>query len=137
MSGAPKASVRAFLERWHAFVADPDPAKLDGLLADTVVFHAPAYLKPRQGKAETKLVLATVARVFEDFRYRRQWIEGDDIALEFSARIGDKSLKGVDLVTVDAEGRAIDFEVMIRPLNALEALFKAMAERIAQAQNSR
>jgi ketosteroid isomerase-like protein len=137
MSGAPKASVRAFLERWHGFVADGDPARLDAVLADDVVFHAPAYIKPRRGKAETKLVLATVAQVFEDFRYHRQWVEGDDIALEFSARIGKLDLKGVDLVRVNADGRAVDFEVMVRPINALEALFKAMAERIAQAQNSR
>lgn len=126
-----------FIERWHGFVADQNPARLDELLADDVVFHAPAYIKPRKGKAETKLVLSTVVQVFEDFRYHRQWIDGVHICLEFSARIGDKSLKGVDLISVNAEGRAVDFEVMVRPINALEALFKAMAEKLAKAQGAK
>lgn len=123
---------RLFLDRWHGFVSDGDAARLDELLADDVLFHAPAYIKPRKGRAETKMVLATVAQVFEDFRYHRQWVDGAHIALEFSAHIGKLDLKGVDLVTVNADGKAVDFEVMVRPINALEALFKAMAERLAQ-----
>lgn len=130
MSASP---ANRFIERWHEFVADQKTSRLDDLLADDVVFHAPAYIKPRKGKAETKMVLSTVVQVFEDFRYHRQWVDGANICLEFSARIGDKSLKGVDLITVNADGRAVDFEVMVRPINALEALFKAMAERLAKA----
>ncbi len=49
---------------------------------------------------------------------------------EFSARVGDKQLKGIDLIRFDAEGRIVDFEVTIRPLSGLRALGEAMGQRI-------
>ncbi|MBM3558151.1 MAG: nuclear transport factor 2 family protein [Alphaproteobacteria bacterium] len=119
-----------FLEGWHAYVADLDPKRLDDLLAENVLFHAPAYLKPRRGRLEAKLILTNVTQVFEEFRYHRQLVQGNDMVLEFSARIGDKKLKGIDFITVDEAGKAIDFEVMIRPINALQALFEAMMARL-------
>ena len=44
---------------------------------------------------------------------------------------GDKSCKGVDLITFDADGRIVEFEVLIRPANALHALSQEMAARLA------
>jgi hypothetical protein len=53
--------------------------------------------------------------------------------LEFSARVGDKKLKGVDLIAFDAHGKIIDFEVMVRPINSLQALGAEMGARLAVA----
>jgi hypothetical protein len=52
------------------------------------------------------------------------------VVLEFSARIGDKKLKGVDLIHFDDDGRISEFEVMVRPANALAALGAAMGAKI-------
>jgi len=52
------------------------------------------------------------------------------VVLEFSARVGDKSLKGVDLIRFDADGLIVDFEVMIRPFNGLQALGAEMGARL-------
>ena len=79
------------------------------------------------------LVLTTVTQVFEDFVYHRQLASDDglDVVLEFSARVGDKKLKGIDFIRFDAQGRIVDFEVMVRPLSGLQALGAEMGRRLA------
>jgi hypothetical protein len=119
------------LERWHAFVATRDVSVLDEILAEDVTFRPPTYWKARHGKAETLLVLGTVVTVFEDFRYGREWVDERDWALEFTARVGELELKGVDLVRLDDDGLICDFEVVARPPNAVAALRAAMEERLA------
>ena len=118
------------LTRWHQFVSDRDVAHLSDLLADEVVFRPPTYWKTRQGKPTTMLLLSTVMGVFEDFEYHRQWINDDSWALEFSARIGEFELKGVDLMRIE-NGQIVDLEVLIRPPNAVLALRNEMGERLA------
>ncbi|MDH3306991.1 MAG: nuclear transport factor 2 family protein [Acidimicrobiia bacterium] len=118
------------LDRWHQFVADRDISVLADLLDDDVRFRPPTYWKVREGKAMTMLVLSTVMEIFEDFEYHRQWIDGNDWALEFSARIGDLELKGVDLIRLEND-KIVDFEVIIRPPNAVAALRNLMGIRLA------
>ncbi|MEX7508270.1 nuclear transport factor 2 family protein, partial [Acinetobacter baumannii] len=52
--------------------------------------------------------------------------------LEFSADVGDKSLKGIDMIRFNEQGKIVDFEVMIRPMSGLAALAEQMGIRIAQ-----
>ena len=118
------------LTKWHQFIADRDVAHLDQLLDDHITFSSPAYWKPRTGKPTTLLILSAVMEIFEDFKYRRQWIHENDWALEFTARIGDLGLKGVDLITLQ-DGKITELEVVIRPPNAVETLRQEMAVRLA------
>ena len=77
------------------------------------------------------LVLTTVVRIFENFRYHRTFVAGShDVALEFAANIGKWQLKGIDLVRFDESGEMVEFEVMIRPIKALAALGEEMGNRI-------
>lgn len=115
------------LALWHRAVFEQDMAALDALLADDVVFHAPLYLKPRRGKPAVMAVLGTAITVFGNFEYHREMIDGDNWCLEFSATVGDLSLKGIDLIRFGPDGRMVDFEVFIRPANALAAFGAAMA----------
>ncbi len=124
------ATVTRTLERWHAFTASGDAAILDDVLADDVEFRPPTYWSARRGKLEVALVLGTVAGVFEDFRYEREWVDGDSWALEFVARVDGLTLKGVDLIRLDGDGKIVDFEVVARPPNAVAALRAAMEERL-------
>ncbi|HEV2674261.1 MAG TPA: nuclear transport factor 2 family protein [Aliidongia sp.] len=123
------------LETWHAIVAAGDVTALPSILSDAVVLRSPAFFKPYPGKEATVLVIGTVITVFEDFVYHRAFHspDGQSAVLEFSARIGDKSLKGVDIFRFDDEGLILEIEVMIRPGNALMALGKTMAERAGPA----
>jgi hypothetical protein len=52
--------------------------------------------------------------------------------LEFSARVGDLSLKGIDLIRFNDKERIQEFEVFIRPANGLQALGEEMKKRLAQ-----
>ncbi len=58
--------------------------------------------------------------------------DGNNVVLEFSAQVGDKKLKGIDMIRFNDQGQIIDFEVMIRPKSGLEALAAEMGQRMAQ-----
>jgi hypothetical protein len=118
------------LTGWHAFVATGNSDLLPPLLSEHIVFRSPFVQSPIPGRAATYLVLTTVVQIFENFRYHREFVAGHDAALEFSANIGKWRLKGVDLIKFDADGKMIEFEVMVRPIKALQALGEEMGNRI-------
>ena len=124
-------AIESSLQDWHAIIASGDTGRLPGLLAPDCVFRSPVAFQPYHGAERTALVLATAASVFEDFRYHRRFAAGNDVALEFSARIGATELKGIDLIRFDDAGRITEFEVMVRPASGLQALGQAMAQRLA------
>ncbi len=122
---------RRTLTGWHRFVEASDPALLSPLLAKNVVFRSPFVHNPIPGHAATLLVLSTVVGVFENFRYFREFVAGThDVALEFGGNVGRFELKGIDLIKFNDAGEMIEFEVMIRPFKALEAVGEAMNARI-------
>ena len=57
--------------------------------------------------------------------------DGKSVVLEFSAKVNGKELKGIDLIAFNDEGKIVDFEVMVRPMSALQALGDEMAKRLA------
>src|ERR1700726_4459018 len=119
------------LEGWHRFVASGDHGLLASLLAEDIVFRSPFVQSPIPGRTATLLVLTTVVQIFENFRYHRTFTAGPhDAALEFSANIGKWQLKGIDLIQFNASGEMTEFEVMIRPIKALQALGEEMGNRI-------
>jgi len=119
------------LAGWHRFVSTGKADDLAPLLADNIVFRSPFVQSPIPGRAATLLVLTTVVQIFENFRYHRRFFAGNcDAALEFSANIGQWQLKGIDLIRFNETGEMIEFEVMVRPIKALQALGEAMGSRI-------
>ena len=118
------------LSRWHEFVETQNPAILEEILAEEVKFHSPFVWKPKDGKAAAIKILTTVATVFEDFRYVREVTDEQNFVLEFEARVGEFTLRGVDLIQIADDGKIVDFEVMIRPANALQALGMEMGRRL-------
>jgi hypothetical protein len=128
-------AVASALHEWHRIVATGDHAALTALLHPDAVFRSPVAFRPYRGAPAVALILRTVFGVFSGFAYERQFAGGDgfDVALEFRARVGDRELKGIDLIRFDAEGRIVDFEVMIRPASGLQALAVEMGRRLAAA----
>jgi hypothetical protein len=116
---------------WHHFVLSGDPEILRPLLAEHIVFRSPFVQSPIPGRPAALLVLTTVAQIFENFTYHRTFVAGPhDAALEFAANIGKWQLKGIDLIKFNDAGEMIEFEVMIRPIKALQALGEEMGNRI-------
>ncbi len=121
------------LQRWHAMLAAADLKALPELLAPDAVFRSPMAHTPYPGAPVVSMILNTVFSVFEDFQYHRELAsaDGHNVVLEFSARVGDKQLKGIDLIRFNEQGQIIEFEVMVRPLSGLQALGEEMGRRLA------
>ena len=74
------------LRRWHAVAESRDPALLDDLLADEVVFRSPAVFAPQDGRALTASYLSAALRVLgPSLRYVSQWHDHASAVLEFEA----------------------------------------------------
>jgi hypothetical protein len=125
------------LAKWHAMMAKNDFSDLPSIVAEKAIFRSPVAYPPYPTRDVVCLVLRTAASVFEDFAYHREFVAGPhDVVLEFSARVGDKQLKGVDIIRFDEAGLIAEFEVMVRPANALAALGEAMGARIGPVVNA-
>ena len=124
------------ISRWHKMLESRDMSILNELLAEEVVFRSPVAFQPYPGKQVVFFILTNVIQVFENFTYHREFIseDGNNVVLEFSANVGDKKLKGVDMIQFNEEGQMIDFEVMIRPKSGLEALAVQMGQRMQSFQ---
>ena len=124
--------VVASMEKWHHMLATRDMEILAELLHPEVVFRSPMAHRPYTGSLAVGLILKTVITIFENFTYHREFVSNDglQVVLEFSAVVDGKALKGIDMIGFDDQGKIIDFEVMIRPFNALVALGKEMGARV-------
>jgi hypothetical protein len=120
------------LEAWHAMIRTGDLRALPELLDAQAVFRSPMAHAPYPGAAVVSMILNTVFEVFTDFEYHRELstAEGLNVVLEFSAKVGDKALKGIDMIRFNEQGKIIEFEVMVRPLSGLQALGNEMGQRL-------
>jgi len=124
--------IESVVERWHGFLRTRDPAALDELLADDVVFWSPIVHTPQRGKAITTAYLtaavATLAGGTGDgaFGYTKQVLAGNTAVLEFETSIDGTYVNGVDIVVAGDAGRIVEFRVMIRPLRAVDAVHARM-----------
>lgn len=133
----PKPSTRDALVRWHEMIASRDMTALKEIIHPDARFRSPVAHKPYEGRDALVLALSTVIDVFEDFTYHREFFteDGTNATLEFSAHVGGKKLKGVDLIKFNDDGLIIEFEVMIRPASGLMALGEQMGKRVGAQLN--
>ncbi len=126
-------AVAQSLAHWHAMMAKKDMGELGDILHPKAVFRSPVAHTPYASAPVVQLFLTAASQVFEDFVYHRELAgaDGTSVVLEFSAKINGKALKGIDLIQFDAEGRIVDFEVMVRPMSGLQALADEMGKRMA------
>ncbi len=68
------------------------------------------------------------------FGYVKVIREGHHAMLEFETEVEGKYVNGVDIITCDDDGMITEFKVMMRPLqaiNAVHAEMQAMLERLS------
>ena len=124
------AAVRA----WHAVVESGDPALLDDLLADDVVFRSPAVFKPQPGKALTTQYLRSAMTVLgPSLRYVAQWHDQTSAVLEFEAELDGVYVQGVDMFRWNDQDQLTSFTVMVRPMRGLQKLIELMARELGVA----
>jgi SnoaL-like domain len=120
-------------DAFRAAVEAKDLAAAGDVLADDVVFRSPVVFKPYEGSEAVLVVLGAVVQVFEDFRYTDE-LDGDGVhALLFDARVGDRSLQGIDILRPAPNGEIAEFTVMIRPASGLIALAERMGPALEAA----
>lgn len=124
-----------FLKTWLHVLDTHHMDSLTPIIAEDIVFYSPAFWTPKEGRDVAIVILKTVDSILENFTYTKHWIDGDEIILEFSAQIGGKNIKGIDRITLNEDGQAKTFEVMVRPLNGLIALAQAMGEKLGLASS--
>jgi len=120
------------LAQWHRMIAEMDFSGLRDLLAEDVKFYSPVFWKPREGRENAFNILRAAGKVLDGFTYHRQMTDGSTWTLEFSAHVGEVSVKGVDIIRFNSEGKISEFEVMIRPATGLQAVGAAMAKQLTK-----
>ena len=113
-----------FLAKWKSTLGDREA--MADIVADDAVILSPAFWAPKQSKDYVMQILGSVNSGTEDFEIKHEWVGDGRIIFEFEARLGDVKMKGVDIITVNEEGKLSQIEVLIRPINAL----MAMAEHV-------
>lgn len=124
--------IPAAVAAWHRVVESRDPARLEQILADDVVFRSPAVHTPQEGRGKATAYLAAALAVLgPTVRYDREWYAPDGAVLEFHADLDGTVVHGVDMIRFDADGRIVEFTVMVRPMRALNRLVEEMGRALA------
>ncbi|MEM7535253.1 MAG: nuclear transport factor 2 family protein [Chloroflexota bacterium] len=131
-------TIPAVIQTWHEIIKTRDPADLDTILADEVVFHSPVVHTPQVGKQITMLYLSAAAQVLggEQFEYVREVYGEHDAILEFETDLDGIHLNGVDMIRWNDDGQIVDFKVMVRPLKAVNKVHQMMGAMLAQMNKS-
>lgn len=120
------------IRTWHELAASRNAGGLDALLADDVTFYSPVVHTPQVGKPITTVYLTAALQVFanDNFRYVREVIGESDAVLEFETEIDGIIVNGVDMIKWNANGKIIEFKVMVRPLKAINIIHQKMVEML-------
>lgn len=124
------------IARWHRYLGGELPGGVGELLAEDVVFYSPVVYTPQRGKAVTTQYLEAASEALAGgadapFRYTKQVLSGDTAVLEFETSVEGRYVNGVDIIRCDDEGRIVEFRVLIRPLQGIQAVHEQMRRRLA------
>lgn len=144
--------IEQVVDQWYRHLRGELPGGLDVLLDDDVVFYSPIVYTPQRGKAVTSLYLQAAAQALPGerptgsddgasgddaplggssaFRYTKKVLAGDTAVLEFETTVGGTYVNGVDIIRCNEAGRIVEFRVMIRPLQAVDAVHRQMRETL-------
>jgi hypothetical protein len=128
--GPMSVDVDRFLETWRGAVAEGNVDALAALLAANATLGAPPYWTKFEGAPLVRFLLGLILETIDDFSYHREWRNGRDLALEFTGRVDGLDLQGIDLITLDDAGRVANLDVLMRPMNAVQALIARVAPQM-------
>ena len=120
-------SAREGIARWHQIVAGGNrPAELAELIREDAVFHSPVVHTPQAGRDLVVSYLAAAGQTLnnDSFTYVREIIEGNQAMLEFTTTMEGIHVNGIDIIAFDDDGQIADFKVMVRPLKAMNKVWR-------------
>src|SRR5918994_2152359 len=118
------------MDEFRDAIESRDQDRVIALMADDVEFRSPVVYRPYHGRETVATILRAVVGVISGFSYTKQIVaaDGDDHALVFRARVGDREVEGCDFVHTNEDGLIDEFFVMVRPLSAARAMSEAIGE---------
>jgi hypothetical protein len=104
------------------------------MLHPDVVFESPVVHTPQRGRDITYKYLASADKVLggPGFKYVGEWTGPNTAILEFENVINGIKVNGIDMIHWDADGKIVNFKVMVRPLKAIQMVHAMMGEMLAQ-----
>ena len=133
--------IEQVVQKWHSHMRGQLEGGLDVLLADECVFYSPIVFTPQVGKEITKMYLQAAGQTLPGdkksethdssatdgkFRYVKEVMSGNTAVLEFETTVEGKYANGVDIITCNDAGQIVEFKVMFRPLQAINAVHRQM-----------
>jgi hypothetical protein len=122
----------------HPFRTALEAKDLDGVaatLAEEAVLHSPVFFRGVEGRESVVQALLLVAQVIDDVEFINEIRDRSTVLLRFTARVGELDLEGVDLLTLDEDGKIVDLTVFMRPYSAATAFREGMLERVASLES--
>lgn len=115
--------------------------EMGDILHEDCVFISPIVFTPQKGKDISLMYLKSAGNVFSQskgdptkdkkpFTYIKEVIGDKTAVLEFETTIDGLYMNGIDMITVDDDGMITEFKVMIRPLQAINAIHKQMRAQL-------
>jgi hypothetical protein len=137
------------IANWHACIAGTHSGGWPALLHPDCVFFSPVVFTPQRGRDLTMLYLSAASDALagaapdtaasgltvgesSSFRYVKQICDGRQAMLEFETTVDGKYVDGVDIISCDEQGLVIEIKVMIRPLQAINAVHAEMKSALEQ-----
>ena len=118
------------ISKMQEIVAKGDEQAIKKILSPNVQFKPPTYYKTWTGRDPVAAILGHVGEIFQEFTYTRIMGQDQNWALEFTCKIGDLDIVGVDLITLGEDGLIEILEVTMRPLKSISKLREAINSRV-------
>ncbi|KRD18378.1 NADH:flavin oxidoreductase/NADH oxidase [Acidovorax sp. Root267] len=133
ISPSPAPATVRTLAAWRHMFASGDFSAVGSLLHPEVLLHSPLDDQPLHGAGAVGGVLGLAFSLYDRFAYGDcLWSEdGRQLALAFEGQMGPHTVRGVDRLQLDGQGRITTLEVFVRPLPALAHLAAEVQRRMA------
>ena len=136
------------MDRWFLHLKGELDGGLDAILHEDCVFLSPVVYSPQVGREISKLYLSAAGNVLPgdaatgkpmdaddrhgNFGYTKKILQGHHAMLEFETTVDGIYVNGVDIITCDDDGMIVEFKVMVRPLQAINAVHAQMQATLEQ-----
>jgi hypothetical protein len=103
-----------------------DPDGVLATFAEDITFNNPVTFRPFEGREGLSFVIPRLLEVWQDLHYVAE-LNGDGlVGLVFTARVGSRDARGIDLLAFNEDGLIDEITVLVRPLTGLQELADEM-----------
>ena len=122
---------------WKKTIETGKTDNLNNIIHKDAIFYSPIVYTPQKGKKNVLRYLSSAVEVFKNNKFN--YISFDntkssDFFAEFTAHINGIEINGVDIIKCEMQ-LIKEFKVMLRPIKALELVWKEMKKKLEEYDN--